>query len=185
METVPLDHRSTAVQSSRVCWCLAAAARHRWTNYHYSVLELFFFLWRHKTRIQKQSGQSVARPTLGQITATHQPLAARTPSQGAITSSLHRRGPDGQVYRFWFPSLLLPPSSRLLLLRALCFCEMKCNDQLRWKFPRRLKMELCGPSLPPEFLKFALLGKMNGSLLYGTALSSLIVSCYWREWLNI
>lgn len=46
-------------------------------------------------------------------------------------------------------------------------------------------MELCGPSLPPEFLNFALLGKMNGSLLYGTALSSLIVSCYWREWLNI
>lgn len=60
----------------------------------------FVILWQHKTGIQKQSEQSVARPTLGQITATHQPLAARTPSQGAITSSLHRRGPDGQVYRF-------------------------------------------------------------------------------------
>lgn len=84
-------------------------------------LQIFFITLRqHKTRIQKQSEQSVARPTLGQITAAHQPLAARTPSQGAITSNLHRRGPrwTGLPFLISFP----PPASERSALTAPGFC---------------------------------------------------------------
>lgn len=38
-------------------------------------------------------------------------------------------------------------------------CEMKCDDQLRWKFLRRFKMEFRGPSLPAEFFNLCTVHK--------------------------
>lgn len=47
-------------------------------------------------------------------------------------------------------------------------CEMKCGDQLRWKFLRRFKMEFCGPGLPPEFFNFPPRRKTNGCPLWNS-----------------
>lgn len=124
-----------------------------------------FYTLRHKCRTQKQS-EPVAPPTLGQITATHQPLAVWTHCQSAITASPHRRCPDGQVYCFWFPSLLLPLNSPLPLLQALCFVKWSAMINCAENFSEGLKWSSVAPACLLNFLTCALCTKTNDCPLW-------------------
>lgn len=119
--------------------------------------------------------RTVAQPTLGQITVPHQPLTVWTPCQGAITTSPHRRGPDGQVYCFWFPSLLLPLSSPRSVLQALCSVKWSAMINCAENFSEGLKWSSVAPVCLLNFLTF-LRAERQMAALYGTALSSLIVN---------
>lgn len=136
-----------------------------------------YIIWLFKrcswTRPEHRSNQALLhRP---QITATHQPLAVWTPCQGAITTNPHRRGPDGQVYCFWFPSLLLPLSSPLSVLHALCFVKWSAMINCAENFAEGLKWSSVASVCLLNFLTF-LCAERKMAALYGTASSSLIVN---------
>lgn len=173
---------------------LAAARLHRWTNRRNfrSRISLFFsFFFCFSLAAQDQNTEAIRAICCTAHARSDYRDASAARSADAQSGCKKQRpaqtGPrwTGLPFLISFP----PPASEQSSFPAwgfvlLCFV-LSAMINCAKDFLRRLKMELCGPSLPPEFLNFALLGKMNRSPLYGTALSSFIVSCCWREWLNI